>query len=285
MSEARRNDYGATKGGATKMMTWEEAVVYVTQKPDSDGFIKAFFFDEPIEEACRRYAASAEWNEVRRLLGPGRGAALDLGAGRGIASFALAADNWVTTALEPDPSGIVGAGAVRRMVRATGLAINVVESWGEELPFASGSFDVVFCRQVLHHARNLGDLCREVARVLKPRGRMLAIREHVISRQEHLSAFLAAHPMHHLFGGEHAYLLTNYLAAIQNAGLSVVAVMNPLTSDINLHPLTRKIIKQRIAAKWHLPSPAMIPNFVLAMRGALLDDPGRPYSFLAQKPG
>lgn len=285
MNEACRNDYDPAKGEPAKMMTWEEAVVYVTQEPNSDEFIKAFFFDEPIEEACRRYAATGEWHEVRRLLGPGRGAALDLGAGRGIASFALAADGWATTALEPDPSNIVGAGAIRRMVRATGLAINVVESWGEELPFASGSFDLVFCRQVLHHARNLGELCQEVARVLKPRGKMLAVREHVISRPEHLGAFLSAHPMHHLFGGEHAYLLADYLAAIRNAGLSVVAVMNPLSSDINLHPLTRNMIKQRIAAKWHLPSAAMIPNFVLALRGALLGDPGRPYSFLAQKPG
>jgi len=130
----------------------------------------------------------------------------------------------------------------------------------------------------------LGELCREVARVLKPRGRMLAVREHVISRQEDLGEFLSAHPMHHLFGGEHAYLLADYVAAIRNAGLSMIAVMNPLSSDINLHPLTRKIIKQRIAAKWHLPTAAIIPDVVLAIRGALLDDPGRPYSFLARKP-
>ena len=42
--------------------------------------------------------------------------ALDLGAGRGISSYALAREGWQVTALEPDPSMLIGAGAIRSLV-------------------------------------------------------------------------------------------------------------------------------------------------------------------------
>ena len=81
-------------------------------------------------------------------------------------SYALAKDGWRVTALEPDKSEVVGAGAIQYLGRATGTNIQVVTNWGEELPFASSEFDLVYCRAVLHHARDLQKLCREAARVL-----------------------------------------------------------------------------------------------------------------------
>lgn len=59
----------------------------------------------------------------------------------------------------------------------------------------------VFARQVLHHARNLEMLCREVSRVLKPHGIFIATREHVISKPEDLARFLKKHPLHQFYGG------------------------------------------------------------------------------------
>lgn len=252
-------------------------------QPQQSELVKACFFDDPLIEAARRYRASTEWNAVRALLPRGAGKALDVGAGRGIASYALASDGWQTTALEPDPSNLVGVGAVRGLAQAAGLDIQVVQDWGESLPFEDRSFDLVLGRQVLHHARDLPALCREIARVLRPGGTFLATREHVISRHGDIATFLAAHPTHFLHGTEHAYLLSEYLAAIRSAGIELTRVLNPLESDINLYPETRSSIKNIIAARLHWPFPEMIPDTLVGWLGSLLRTPGRVYSFVGRK--
>jgi SAM-dependent methyltransferase len=50
--------------------------------------------------------------------------------------------------------------------------IDVVEAALESLPFESGAFDYVWCRDVLNHVE-LPTALRELARVLRPAGRML----------------------------------------------------------------------------------------------------------------
>src|SRR3989304_10231248 len=98
-----------------KPMTWEEAVLWLKQQPDQTELVKACFFDDPLIETAERYYKSSEWEAVRELIPNPQGKALDLGAGRGISSYALAKDGWDTTALEPDKSKIVGAGAIRSL--------------------------------------------------------------------------------------------------------------------------------------------------------------------------
>src|SRR6266542_3674307 len=107
---------------------------------------------------------------------PGR--ALDIGAGRGITSYALAREGWRANALEPDASAVVGAEAIRALAKETGVEIEVTQEWGERLPFDDASFDLVIARSTLHHARDLRELCREAARVLRPGGAFIAAREH-----------------------------------------------------------------------------------------------------------
>ena len=200
-------------------MTWEQAVLQFRALPANAEMARACFYDDPLPVAARRYADSAEWAAVRHWLKPPPGTALDRGAGRGISAYALARDGWAVTAIEPDPSDVVGAGAIRRLASETGVPITVVQQTAEALPFDNGSFDLVQCRAVLHHAADLGRMCREAARVLVPGGRFVALREHVISRQEDLSVFLNGHPLHRLYGGERAYLLREYITAIESTGL------------------------------------------------------------------
>jgi len=279
--------------------TWEQAVTRLRQQPDQAALVRACYYDDPLIDAAKRFADSGEWHAVRTLWSGRSGRALDLGAGRGISSYALARDGWLVTALEPDPSGLVGAGAIRALAKEAGLAITVEEQWGERLPFPDGSFDLVHGRQVLHHAKDLEGFCREVGRVLKQGGLFIATREHVISRPEDLSVFLDHHPLHRLYGGENAYLLWQYLSAIAGGGLSILRVLGPYDSPINYFPMTDDQWRQeclrplsrivgfrnaRVLADDRNPVGQWLLRILVAWRSRSCEAPGRPYSFVANKP-
>lgn len=279
-------------------MSWEQAVCTLRDDPARQSLVRACYYDDPLLPCAERFRTSVEWQALRELLPAKTGHVLDLGAGRGISSYAFARDGWQVTALEPDPSAIVGAEAIRALARDARLDIRVVSDFGEQLPFADASFDLVNCRQALHHARDLHQLCREIRRVLRPGGRLIATREHVISRQEDLDAFLSAHPLHRLYGGEHAYLLSAYLDALTAAGLVTVRVLGPLSTLINAFPLTASELSARIAGPLTrrlgetptarllaLPVLGRMLRHTLRQRLERLDEtPGRLYTFIMECP-
>lgn len=263
-------------------MTWEQAVLWLRSQPEHQELVRACFYDDPVLDAAVRYRESSEWAAMRRLLPSAHGRALDLGAGRGIASYALASDGWTVTAAEPDPSATVGAGAIRALFRAAGLPVEVCEEFGELLPFPDGAFDLVFGRAVMHHARDLTAFCREVRRVLRPNGVFVGAREHVISRKVDLPIFLAAHPLHRHYGGESAYLLGEYTAALRSAGLKLDRVLGPWASDVNLFPETQSALRARLAARLRIPA-WLLPLWILSIAGSYLKTPGRLYTFVCSR--
>ncbi|MEC5293725.1 MULTISPECIES: class I SAM-dependent methyltransferase [unclassified Aurantimonas] len=103
----------------------------------------AAYFDEPLA-AARRYHASAEFAAVRRMIPASPGRALDLGAGNGILSWALAREGWAVTAVEPDPSILVGAGAIRAMSEQSGTPIEVIEAEACSFDATGSGFAEVF---------------------------------------------------------------------------------------------------------------------------------------------
>lgn len=273
-------------------MNWEQAVQWLRRQPDKAQLVIDCYYDDPLFAAAQRYWASDEWQGVREMLRGRSGKALDVGAGRGIASYALAKDGFVVTALEPNPSSSVGAAAIRDLARETDVTIEVCEEFSERLPFDSDSFDVVFARAVLHHTSDLKSACVEFLRVLKPGGIMLAVREHVISNEVDLPTFFDIHPLHHLYGGEKAFLLAEYTTALKVAGFRNIKIISPWHSPINFAPHTLSTMQQAIAAKFgplagvvrgmfRLPGVWPVARTLLAVSDSR---PGRLYSFVTTKP-
>lgn len=274
---------------------WEEAVQWLMDQPDQQDLVRACYYDLPRREAAARYWHSDEWREVRALSPSPSGKALDIGAGHGITSYALAKDGWQVVSLEPDPSRLIGAGAIRQLASAEKLSIEVVRASGERLPFEESAFQFVLARQTLHHAKDLPLLCAEAFRVLAPGGLFVALREHVLSRPSDLPKFLDRHPLHRLYGGENAFILSQYTSALKNSGFIIRKVLRSFDSVINYAPRSEKMLQEEISqriekAPWGgklfeflFPGREGFMNFLKYL--SLFDRrPGRPFSFICQKP-
>lgn len=276
--------------------SWEDAVRWLRNQPGQRDLVLAAYYDDPLLSAAERYYLSNEWVAIRSFLPFSHGTALDVGAGRGIASYALAREGFKVCALEPDNSALVGAEAIRSLAQESGLPIEVTQEFSECLPFKDESFDLVFARAVLHHTSDLNAACTEFFRVLKPGGLLLAVREHVISRAEDLDAFLHIHPLHNLYGGENAFQLLEYEAAICQAGFQLNQILSPLESPINYAPQTRQSLQKEVAirATGNLPVARDLVRTILGLPGiwslvlpilTRIDHrPGRLYSFVATRP-
>jgi ubiquinone/menaquinone biosynthesis C-methylase UbiE len=276
-------------------MTISEALNELMKDPQQKQNLALGYLTGTPQEDADLFYSSAEFKETLRWLGPSVESRIvaDLGAGRGIASFAFAkAGAERVYAIEPDPDIQLGGGAIRQL--GCQDRIEIVASYGEKLDLESTSIDIVYCRQVLHHAQDLGEFMHECHRVLKPGGLLMACREHCAETPEELASFLASHPVHVLAGGEHAFALEEYLGAIRGAGFLIKKVLQPFDSVICAYPsvfseeeladLPRKILKRKWGfGGWLLGMIPLVRRQVIA-RLNRRPTPGRLYSFLAVKP-
>jgi SAM-dependent methyltransferase len=279
----------------TPRMTTAEAIQQLRADPDHGELIRDSYLDEDAREAAERFEASAEFDEIRSQLSGqlGGGRVLDLGAGTGIASYALARAGAHVYALEPDPSPVVGRGALERL---TVEGVEILDGVGESIPLADESVDAVYCRQVLHHIQDLEVVAREIRRVLRPGGVFLACREHVVNSPEDLETFLAGHQVHQLAGGEGAYPLEEYLDAMRRGGLEIRRVWGPLDTVVNAFPFVRSEEELRRFRSEVLGRPLAalggtaerVPGVRSIVRRRLepyVSVPGSMWSFLAERPG
>jgi len=278
-------------------MTWEEAVVWLRSQPEYRELVSQCYYDDPPEKSAERYYQSEEWSAVRSVLGNRmHGRVLDVGAGRGISSFAFAREGCQVTALEPDRSTVVGTGAIQQIVdKHPKLKIEICTEFAERLPFPDDSFDIVYGRAVMHHARDLAGFCSECARVLKKGGVFLGTREHVVESAADRDIFLANHPLHRHYGGENAFPRQEYHNALTAAGLRIARSFGPFETPINYAPLTGRqmdvILVDRIVSMYKIPSflvslllrIRVVHRYASHMLSEMDTTPGRHYSFLAVK--
>ncbi len=99
--------------------------------------------------------------------------AIDLGAGAGHATLALAPHVAHVDAVDPTPEMLAVAA---RLAAERGVAnVAFVEARADALPFADATFDVAVSRFSIHHWPDPSGSLREVARVLRPGGRVVLV--------------------------------------------------------------------------------------------------------------
>jgi ubiquinone/menaquinone biosynthesis C-methylase UbiE len=133
----------------------------------------------------------------RQLLAAAEGSTLEIGAGTGLnlAHYPQAVTQLVLT--EPDRH-------MRRRLQqrldALGREAEIVEASAEGLPFPDATFDTAVATYVLCSVADQDAALREIARVLKPSGRLLFL-EHVRSEEPKLARRQdRVRPLYNLFG-------------------------------------------------------------------------------------
>ncbi len=106
---------------------------------------------------------------------------LDLGCAGGFMAEALARRGARVTGIDPAERAIAAA---RSHAESEGLPIRYDIGTGEEMDYPAASFDAVVCVDVLEHVRDLDRVLANVARVLRPGGRLFfdTINRNALSR-------------------------------------------------------------------------------------------------------
>lgn len=96
---------------------------------------------------------------------------LDIGCGSGEAAVYFAQRGAIVTAMDLSGAFLQVA---RHVARKHEVQVTLTVGAGEDMPFAEGSFDIVYGHGVLHHLALLESM-REVQRILRPGGRAFFI--------------------------------------------------------------------------------------------------------------
>ena len=168
------------------------------------------------------HAGGADLAQMVEIAQPYAGAkVIDLGCGGGHVSYALAPIMGEVTAydLSADMLTAVAAEAQKR-----GFA-NVATRQGpaEDLPFADGTFDAVFCRYTTHHWPDVRKGLREARRVLKSGG--IAVFSDVIAPESPvLDTFLQTFEMLRDPSHVRDYSMREWVDIVTQAGFMVTGV-------------------------------------------------------------
>jgi len=182
--------------------------------------------------------ARETWSENLRVvdvLGIDQGdRVLDIGCGHGRSLAELAARAWSGRVVGADPSELmvqIAAHRNRRLIEAA--RVDVVLATVEALPFPDASFDKVLCVHVLYFWNDIDVSLREVARVLKPDGRL-----GLLFRTKADEAAVASFPSEIYRFPE----LAEVTAALERAGLDVHSASECANEPVLLMAERRRVL-------------------------------------------
>jgi SAM-dependent methyltransferase len=133
--------------------------------------------------------------EVVRFVAPVSGeCVVDLGAGMGAATVEAAMSGATVVAVDPMPY-MRRMLALRRQWQRHRATIRIVDGAAESIPLADGSVDALWTVNTIHHWTGRDRASRELARVMKPGGRVLLVDEDFDD---------ASHPWHERLRGRRA---------------------------------------------------------------------------------
>ena len=138
-----------------------------------------------VSQVHARGASLARLVELAEV-GPGL-RCLDVAMAAGHTALALAAAGASVVGVDLTPEML---GVARRLAAERGLTeVEFRLGDAEALPLADASFDRVTCRIALHHFPNPGQAAREMARVLKPGGRLILV-DNIVPPDPAAAAFI-----------------------------------------------------------------------------------------------
>lgn len=230
---------------------YEEIIANLRSLPNGEQIIQENYLDSDWNAAFDRFCRSLEWQSTRTILKPQSGNwVLDYGAGRCLASAAFAQCGCHVAALDINPSPNVGLGVLRQ-VSLPPHTVNGVLGDAEHMMFPPATFDIVYCREALHHAFDLAKLVKNLVHVLKPGGRFYAYGEHRHPWWSSDQKFRQIHPAVQFGVNEHSYQESTYRRCLKAAGLQHIQLL-PITPTRD--PLWSLAWHHRLAAQLrHVP--------------------------------
>lgn len=175
-------------------------------------------------------AASSNWvgaaysfhDLLQRFVRPGL-RVLEIGAAKSWAGHYVTAQGCTYTGCDIMADPQIGLGRARFFMEQFNTEYEVVTADAEQLPFADGTFDLVFAIAALHHALDLPKMVGEMARVTKPGGVVAGLNEGV--RAFRASPDAAGQATEKGYGiNEHVYTLWDYYTAFRRQGLHITQI-------------------------------------------------------------
>ncbi|WP_217166249.1 class I SAM-dependent methyltransferase [Streptomyces sp. AC512_CC834] len=165
------------------------------------------------------HRSSPTMEALHETLGPQTGSAIcDVACGAGHLALSFAGERPARlVGVDPAPNMLE---SFRRLAAERGAPVETVEAHAEELPFPDASFDLVVSRLAPHHFRDIPRAVAEMARLLRPGGRLA-----VIDLEGHDEPEIDAlnHALEILHDPTHrrSYTLAEWTRFLLDAGLNV----------------------------------------------------------------